>query len=139
MTSFDVNPEMLQELAEAVEPYGSWVAAMASLRRHAPKGNAGEILRYPALRLRDLPDGNLGEWLVQVLNVFGSLGEKEEGKIPRMVARERLQALLCSEMGVTAKITKQRVQTLIDAGLLRQHYGNVPFPIELLVSCAPEG
>ena len=96
-----------------------------------PTAESAVVLEFPVLSLESYPEGQVGDWLIAVLNVFGQIGVKEEG-VPEKLDRNRLLALMCMEMDVTDKVAKDRLRTLKNGRWLKEEYGCVKFPVHLL-------
>jgi hypothetical protein len=129
------SPEQLRELAEVAKEYSSWKELIHALRDNIAKGRV--VLRYPALELKEYPQGKIRDWLVIILNIFGDIGVKE-GSFPDRIERNRLLARMSGAMNCNEALAKKRLITIEHGGYLKELYGCVLFPTELL-NVAPGG
>jgi hypothetical protein len=95
-----------------------------------PTAESAVILKFPVLSLESYPEGQVGGWLIAVLNIFGKRGVESGGDVPDRVDRNWLLTRMCEEMDVTDKVAKDRLRTLKNGHYLREEFGCVKFPVD---------
>jgi hypothetical protein len=88
-------------------------------------------LRYQ-LRFKDVPIGSPGETFRAVINIFGDIGSKTDGKMPALVPMTKVCALMAEEFSCSERVAKSRLVTLMHSGHLVQEHGCIKFPKEKL-------
>jgi hypothetical protein len=94
-------------------------------------------IRYPAFMGMKMPPGPSADTLAAVLNVFGDSANGT--KAPSGLPYKRLVAKLADEMIVNYRTAKGKLDTLLRAGHLKQEYGNVLFPKQLMIETEDRG
>jgi hypothetical protein len=123
--------EVLDDHAKRIEKLERRMDELEEKKDKQPRIEKSLVLKYPILELEEYPEGQVGDWLIAVLNVFGKVGVEEQGVSAR-IERKRLLALICMEMDITEKVAKARLRTLINGHWLKEEFGCVKFPVERL-------
>ena len=119
------------DLQAVLEDYKSFDEVLRALSKNTKKCYID--LRYPALALKEMPDGSVGDWLITVVNIFGDEAVEGGGKLPAGLPKPRLLVRMAEEMDVTERVAKTRLLTLMHGGYLEEQYANVLFPVKLLM------
>lgn len=133
MKEGDYCPSLKEWLAlqDVCECYQSFDEILYALAKGIKRTNVE--LRYPALKLKEIPAGSVGDWLIQVVNIFGDVAAQgDDHRVPASIDKPFLIARLCEEGNVTERVAKQRLITLMHGNYLQEEYGRVLFPVQLL-------
>ena len=121
--------QLLQDIMEGFDSFGE-LKARVDKRKLEEKIN----IDYEGLRNiwneDKMPHGTLRETFNGVINVFGD--EADNGRPPKKLPRDRLEALLADQFGTTVRSVRPKLRAVVIAGFLKEEYGAVMFPVHML-------